>query len=115
LGTSRRTAYTRFAARLGQRQAGRQAGWLAGWRSALRQQVFQHTGISHGRSGQFVGVASRPDGIGFGHFSVHGVQLFLRSDNRPEFVSHAILDWIATSGIGTALIDPGKPWQNGTH
>jgi putative transposase len=46
---------------------------------------------------------------------VHGVQLFLRSDNRPEFVSHAILDWIATSGIGTALIDPGKPWQNGTH
>jgi len=47
--------------------------------------------------------------------SVHGVPLFLRSDNGPEFVSHAILDWIATSGIGTALIDPGKPWQNGTN
>jgi len=29
--------------------------------------------------------------------------------------SRAILEWIATSGIGTALIDPGKPWQNGTN
>ena len=47
--------------------------------------------------------------------SLHGVPLFLRSDNGPEFVSHAILEWIATSGIGTALIDPGKPWQNGTN
>ncbi len=47
--------------------------------------------------------------------SVHGAPLFLRSDNGPEFVSHAILEWIAASGIGTALIDPGKPWQNGTN
>ena len=35
-------------------------------------------------------------------------------DNGPEFVSQAILRWTAESGIGTALIDPGKPWQNGT-
>jgi putative transposase len=47
--------------------------------------------------------------------SLHGAPLFLRSDNGPEFVSHAILDWIARSGIGTALIDPGKPWQNGAN
>lgn len=47
--------------------------------------------------------------------SVHGAPLFLRSDNGPEFVSHAILDWITASGIGTALIDPGKPWQNGSN
>ena len=32
----------------------------------------------------------------------------------PEFVSRAILEWIAEAGIGTALIDPGKPWQNAT-
>jgi len=32
----------------------------------------------------------------------------------PEFVSRALLKWIATQGIGCALIDPGKPWQNGT-
>jgi len=47
--------------------------------------------------------------------SLHGAPLFLRSDNGPEFVSHAILDWIAQGGIGTALIDPGKPWQNATN
>jgi putative transposase len=47
--------------------------------------------------------------------SVHGAPLFLRSDNGPEFVSRAILEWIAQAGIGTALIDPGKPWQNATN
>jgi putative transposase len=46
--------------------------------------------------------------------STHGAPLFLRSDNGPEFVSHAILEWISQAGIATALIDPGKPWQNGT-
>ncbi len=46
---------------------------------------------------------------------MHGAPLFLRSDNGPEFVSHAILEWIAASGIATALIDPGKPWQNGSN
>ena len=38
---------------------------------------------------------------------------FLRSDNGPEFVSKALLSWIVAHGIGTALIEPGKPWQNG--
>ena len=47
--------------------------------------------------------------------SVHGAPLFLRSDNGPEFVSHAILQWLTTAHIETALIDPGKPWQNGTN
>jgi putative transposase len=47
--------------------------------------------------------------------SVHGAPLFLRSDNGPEFVSRAILEWIASSGIATALIDPGKPWQNANN
>ena len=36
-----------------------------------------------------------------------------QSDNRPEFVSNAILEWIVAEGIGSALSDPGKPWQNG--
>jgi putative transposase len=45
--------------------------------------------------------------------SVHGAPLFLRSDNGPEFVSRAILEWMSPSGIATALSDPGKPWQNG--
>jgi putative transposase len=38
---------------------------------------------------------------------------FLRSDG-PEFVlSKALLSWIVAQGIGTALIELGKLWQNG--
>jgi putative transposase len=45
--------------------------------------------------------------------SERGAPAFLRSDNGPEFVSHALLSWITQQGIETALIEPGKPWQNG--
>ena len=45
--------------------------------------------------------------------SVHGAPRYLRSDNGPEFVSKATLQWTGAEGIGTAFIDPGKPWQNG--
>jgi putative transposase len=45
--------------------------------------------------------------------SQRGAPLHLRSDNGPEFVSRALLKWITDQGITTALIDPGKPWQNG--
>src|SRR6185295_6388212 len=45
--------------------------------------------------------------------SVHGAPRHLRSDNGPEFVACAILRWLHDAGIETALIDPGKPWQNG--
>lgn len=45
--------------------------------------------------------------------SVRGAPRHLRSDNGPEFVSHAILKWITDEGMRTALNDPGKPWQNG--
>ena len=46
--------------------------------------------------------------------SVQGAPRYLRSDNGPEFVSRAILRWLLAAGVDTALIDPGKPWQNGT-
>jgi transposase InsO family protein len=45
--------------------------------------------------------------------SERGAPRYLRSDNGPEFVSKAILKWLEKVGIETALIDPGKPWQNG--
>ena len=48
-----------------------------------------------------------------GLVSVRGAPTALRSDNGPEFVSRALLAWVSEQGIGTALIDPGKPWQNG--
>jgi putative transposase len=47
--------------------------------------------------------------------SVHGAPAILRSDNGPEFISTAILQWLLDNRIDTALIDPGKPWQNGTN
>src|SRR5262245_23634605 len=45
--------------------------------------------------------------------SACGAPTFLRTDNAPEFVSKALLSWIVAQFIGTALIEPGKPWQNG--
>lgn len=46
---------------------------------------------------------------------IHGVPGYLRSDNGPEFVSHALLQWAAKGSLELALIEPGKPWQNGTN
>lgn len=47
--------------------------------------------------------------------SVHGAPRYMRSDNGPEFISTALLKWIVSEKIESALIDPGKPWQNGTN
>jgi putative transposase len=46
--------------------------------------------------------------------SGHGAPRYLRSDNGPKFVARAILRWLTDAQIETALIDPGKPWQNAT-
>ena len=59
------------------------------------------------RSGRVIEVLGRL-------ISERGAPSFLRSDNGPEFVSKAILQWMIEQNIQTALIDPGKPWQNGT-
>jgi putative transposase len=47
--------------------------------------------------------------------STHGIPCYLRSDNGPEFVSGALLEWATKSGIDIAFIEPGKPWQNGLN
>lgn len=47
--------------------------------------------------------------------SVHGVPRHLRSDNGPEFVSKALLEWASKASLELALIDPGKPWQNSVN
>jgi putative transposase len=39
--------------------------------------------------------------------------VFDGSANGPEFVSNALLRWNCDEGIGMAIIEPGKPWQNG--
>lgn len=48
-----------------------------------------------------------------GLFTVHGVPLFLRSDNGPEFVAKAVQAWLNASGVKATFIESGKPWQNG--
>jgi putative transposase len=58
------------------------------------------------RSGRVIEVLSRL-------ISEHGAPTHLRSDNGPEFVSKALLTWMSKAKIETALIEPGKPWQNG--
>jgi len=37
---------------------------------------------------------------------------FVRFDNGPEFVSHAVADWCRDAGGDSVFIDPGSPWQN---
>jgi putative transposase len=54
------------------------------------------------RSGRVVDVLSRL-------VSAHGAPRHLRCDNGPEFVSKALLRWMASEGIQTAFIDPASP------
>lgn len=59
------------------------------------------------RSGRVIEVLSQL-------ISLHGAPRVLRSDNGLEFVSRALLKWATSQNLDMALIDPGKPWQNGT-
>jgi len=43
----------------------------------------------------------------------HGAPEHLRSDNGPEFIAHAVQQWLRENQIKTIYIDPGSPWQNG--
>ena len=38
---------------------------------------------------------------------------YLRSDNGPEFIALALRGFLHRSGVSTAYIDKGSPWQNG--
>lgn len=46
-------------------------------------------------------------------FVIRGVPEYIRSDNGPEFIAHAIRKFLAAAGVGTLYIEPGSPWQNG--
>jgi putative transposase len=58
------------------------------------------------RAGRVIETLTRLD-------SLHGAPRCLRSENGPEFVSTAVLRWLATENIEAATIELGKPWQNG--
>jgi len=42
----------------------------------------------------------------------HGAPHYVRFDNGPEFVAHAVNDWCRFTGTGSLFIDLGSPWQN---
>jgi putative transposase len=42
----------------------------------------------------------------------HGAPHYVRFDNGPEFVAHAVSDWCRFNDAGSLFIDPGSPWQN---
>lgn len=47
--------------------------------------------------------------------SLHGAPRYLRSDNGLELVCTQLLQWAVDEKPETVLIEPGKPWQNGTN
>lgn len=44
---------------------------------------------------------------------IHGTPEYLRSDNGSEFTADRIRKWLQTTGVITAYIEPGSPWENG--
>tara|TARA_Y100001934_G_scaffold91493_1_gene113187 strand:- start:8362 stop:8766 length:405 start_codon:yes stop_codon:yes gene_type:complete len=46
-------------------------------------------------------------------FIIHGVPVFIRSGNGPEFVAQAVRYWIQTVGAKATSIEPGLQWKNG--
>ena len=42
----------------------------------------------------------------------HGAPTYVRFDNGPEFVAHAVNDWCRFNSAASLFIDSGSPWQN---
>jgi len=45
--------------------------------------------------------------------SLYPAPFYIRSDNGPEVVAHALKRWCKNRGTNTAYIEPGPTWQNG--
>ncbi len=46
--------------------------------------------------------------------SLYAAPMFIRSDNRSEFLAQALRDWCeASASTSAAYIEPGPPWENG--
>src|SRR5438128_12502545 len=41
----------------------------------------------------------------------YGAPSFLRADNGPELIAHALRDWCRYSAIAIEYIEPGSPWE----
>jgi IS30 family transposase len=45
--------------------------------------------------------------------SLYPAPTYIRSDNGPEFIAHALRRWCNSSGTTTTYIEPESPWQKG--
>jgi putative transposase len=45
-------------------------------------------------------------------FLLHGAPEHIRSDNGPEFIAHAVQNWLEQRSCNTIYITPGSPWEN---
>jgi transposase InsO family protein len=45
--------------------------------------------------------------------AMRGVPRHIRSDNGPEFIAHAMRQWLGQVGVETLYVEPGSPWENG--
>jgi putative transposase len=45
--------------------------------------------------------------------SLYLAPAFIRSDNGPKFIAHALKRWSENSGTTMGYIEPGSPWQKG--
>jgi putative transposase len=48
-------------------------------------------------------------------FKEHGVPVYVRSDNGPEFIARALMAMLQEAGVECRHIEPGSPWQNGIN
>ena len=46
-------------------------------------------------------------------FLQHGCPTYIRSDNGPEFIAHALREWYGYLEVAPLFIEPGSPWENG--
>ena len=44
---------------------------------------------------------------------MYGVPECIGSDNGPEFIAHAVQQWLFSLEVKTLYVEPGSPWQNG--
>ena len=66
----------------------------------------------HSRSRLIVASTPTASSMSWIAWPSHGAPHYVRFDNGPEFVAHAVSDWCRFNSAGSLFIDPGSPWQN---
>lgn len=78
------------------------------WLPVVDEYTRENLALEVGRQMNGMGVIAVLDRL----VAQRGAPEFIRSDNGPEFASHAVKEWIAQRGFATIYIEPGSPWQN---